>query len=179
MSRSSPGIRAASSAFLILIPLLMILTTAGVVLFWGFGIHRLGNENLGQNFLVLYGTPPVPGRELYGLLATAPILGLWFYAAWRLFAMFRNFLKGPVVGPETIRHLRAYARFSALAILASFLLSGVIRWALGVFDNAPLWTHLGFSITDAAMLFSSALIFVASHIIEQGYAYKKEIEEYV
>lgn len=179
MSIAPNRIRLASRIFLVLIPLIAALALAGVILFWGFGVERLGNDALGRNFIVLFEDAPLPERRLYGLLASLPVLFFWFYASWHLFAMFRNFLAGQFVGLETVRRLRAYAVYSALAVLSAFVLSGVMRWAMGYFDDAPLWTHLGFSVTHAAMLFSSAIIYVASHIVEQGYAYKKETEDYV
>lgn len=179
MSTTQNGIRLASHIFMVLIPLIACLALAGVILFWGLGVERLGNDTLGRNFIVLFEDTPRPERRIYGLLATLPALFFWFCASWHLFAMFRNFLAGQLVGPVTVRRLRAYAVYSALAVLAAFLFSGVMRWAMGYFNDAPLWTHLGFSVSHAAMLFSSAIIFVASHIIEQGYAYKKETEDYV
>ncbi|QLC23717.1 hypothetical protein HFP57_00830 [Parasphingopyxis algicola] len=179
MSRSKGAVRAASAVLTVLIPFFALLAISGVVLFWGFGVHRIGNAALGENFIVLLDQPPVPERRLYGLVATLPALLFWLYASWRLFLMFRAFHTGPLIGPVTIRHLRAYALFSALAVLSAFLLSGVMRWALGQFDDAPLWTHLGFSVTHGLMLFSSAILYVASHVIEEGYAYRKETEEYV
>lgn len=179
MSIAPNRIRLASRIFLVLTPLIAALALAGVVLFWGFGVERIGNDALGRNFIVLFEDAPLPERRIYGLGASLPVLFFWFCASWHLFAMFHNFLAGQLVGLATVRRLRAYARYSALAVLSAFALSGVMRWALGYFDDAPLWTHLGFSVAHAAMLFSSAIIYVASHIVEQGYAYKKETEDYV
>ena len=179
LSRSKGWVRGASAGFLVAIPLLMLVATASVVVYWGFGLNRLGNDVLGQNFIVLWDQPPVAERRVYGLLAVLPALGFWLFAMQRLFVMFRNFYAGRTVGLETIRLLRSFALYSAIAVMAAFAFSGVMRWAAGQFDDAPLWTHLGFSATHAAVLFTAAIVFVASHIIEEGYEYKKETEEYV
>jgi Protein of unknown function (DUF2975) len=179
MSRSNKWLRAASVCFLVLIPLLAAAAIAGIVVYWGFGIDRWGNATLGQNFIVLTDRPPVPERQVFGLLASLPALVLWLYAMARLFVMFRSVGAGKVMALDTIRHLRAFALFSALSVVAGFALSGVMRWAIGEFDDQPLWTHLGFSVTHASVLFTSAIIFVASHIIQEGLEYKNEVEEYV
>lgn len=162
--------------FLCLIPLLALVAIAGVVSFWGFGVDHVDSSLVGQNFLVLGEAPPVPDRRVFGLLAALVPLLLWLYAQGRLFALCAS---GRALGPETVRHLRAFSLFAALAVLAGFALSGVMRWAAGEFDDAPLWTHLGFSTTHAAVLFMAAIMFVASHIIEEGYGYKRETEDYV
>lgn len=179
LSRSKRWVRLASLGFLIVIPLLAAIVILGVVAFWGFGLDRLGNATLGANFFVLAEEPPVPERRIYGLLAVLPVAALWLYAMARLFAMFWQFRRGEVMAVTTIAHLRSFALFASLSVIAGFLLSGVMRWAMGRFDDAPLWTHLGFSGTHAAVLFMAAIMFVASHIVEEGYAYKRETEDYV
>ena len=178
-SRQNKWVRIASIGFVLLIPLLAALAVSGVFIFWGFGQNTLGNEALGSRFIVFAENPPHAERHLYGLVASLPALGCWLYSMWRLFRMFVEFRTGPLVADKTIKHLRAFSFFSFLAVVAGFLLSGVMRWAAGVFDDAPLWTHLGFSTTHAAVLFTSAIIYVASFIVEEGYAYKRETTEYI
>lgn len=179
MSRPLSWLRAASAGFIIAIPVMAVTAIAGVIAYWGLGLDRLGNASLGENFIVFAVNAPVPERRAYGLIATLPALLLWLYSMWRLFVMFLRFHTGRVIGLETVRHMRAFSLFAFLAVMAGFLLSGVMRWAMGVFDAAPLWTHLGFSTTHAAVLFTSAVVYVASYIIEEAYAYKRETEEYV
>lgn len=179
MSRSRNWVTIASIGFLCIIPLLALVAVAGVVAFWGFGVDRVDSTLFGPNFLVLAEAPPVPERQMFGLAAVLVPLLLWLYAQYRLFVMFGLCAKGRAVGVETVRHLRAFSLYAALAVLTGFALSGVMRWAAGRFDDAPLWTHLGFSTTHAAVLFMAAIMFVASHIIEEGYGYKRETEEYV
>lgn len=179
MSRSKSWVRIASVGFIVVLPLLAIVAVAGVLAFWAFGIDRVDSAAFGPNFVVLAQAPPVPERQVYGLLATLVPLLLWLYAQYRLFVMFSLCAMGQAVGEPTVRHLRAFSLYAALAVLTGFALSGVMRWAAGRFDDAPLWTHLGFSTTHATVLFMAAVMFVASHIIEEGYGYKRETEEYV
>ncbi len=178
-SRHKKWVRIASLGFLILIPVLALLAVCAVFIFWGLGENTLGNDALGSRFIVFAENPPHAARQLYGLLASIPALGFWLYSMWRLFSMFMEFRTGPLIADKTIRHLRAFSVFSFLAVVAGFVLSGVMRWAAGVFDDAPLWTHLGFSTTHASILFTSAIIYVASFIVEEGYSYKRETAEYI
>ncbi|MBC2777323.1 DUF2975 domain-containing protein [Parasphingopyxis marina] len=179
MSRLKRWIIVASVGFLCLIPLFALVAIAGVVSYWGFGVDHVDSSLFGPNFLVLAEAPPVPERQVYGLVAALVPLLLWLCAQVRLFVMFALCASGRALGTATVRHLRAFSLYAALAVLSGFALSGVMRWAAGEFDDAPLWTHLGFSTTHAAVLFMAAIMFVASHIIEEGYDYKRETEEYV
>jgi len=160
--------------FLTLIPLLMVLIIVGIGLYWGAGINRLGG-----NFVVLAETVPIAERRLYGLVAASVPAALFLRGLWHLFRMFMRTGKEALLVADTVTRLRAFAKYSVLAVLSAFLLSGVMRWAMGVFDNAPLWTHLGFSITHGAILFLAAVIYVATLLIEEGHGYKKEMEEYI
>jgi len=178
-SRQKKWVRAASAGFLMAIPLLAILAVSGVFIFWGLGQNTLGNDALGSEFIVLAENPPHAERRFYGLIASAPALLFWLYSMWRLFRMFLDFRTDSMIADNTIKHLRAFSLFSFIAVITGFLLSGVMRWAAGVFDDAPLWTHLGFSTTHASVLFTSAIIYVASFIVEEGYAYKREAAEYI
>ncbi|KCZ94150.1 DUF2975 domain-containing protein [Hyphomonas johnsonii] len=167
-------LRIASAAFLVTIPILAAAILAGTVTYWGLGIHEIGD-----NTIVLYDAPPVAERRVYGLLATLVPAALLIYALWQLFRMFLGFNTIDHVDTRTIVRLKAFSLFTFLGVLAAFLLSGVMRWAIGEFDNAPLWTHLGFSAAHAAVMFCTAVIYVAASIIDEGYAYKRETEEYV
>ncbi|MBL4871294.1 MAG: hypothetical protein JKX72_10110 [Robiginitomaculum sp.] len=174
MVKSKTWLRLASLGFIMLIPLMALFLLVGLVLYWGFDVRILG-----KNFIILADQGPVPERKVYGALASLPATLLWVYALWRLFLLFFNFQIGKLVNEKTISHLRCFSLFSLLSVTSGFLLSGVVRWAMGVFDNEPLWTHLGFSDTHGAVLFSAAIIYVVTHIIEEGFAYKKETKEYV
>lgn len=178
-SRSKFWLRPASVVFIILIPLAILLALAALITYWGFGIDRVHSGVFGDNFIVLADRPPIADRRTFGLLASIPALLLWSAAMWNLLIMFVNFNRGILIGVEMVKHLRAFSLYSFLAVIAGFTLSGAMRWAMGVFDNAPLWTHLGFSTTHASILLTSAIIFFASHMIEEGYRYKQETEEYV
>lgn len=159
--------------FLVGIPLVAILIIVGVVSYWGFG--RAG---FGDNFIILADQPPVADRRVFGLLAALVPTGLMLCSLWRLFQMF-TVENRSLMGPTTVGHLRGFSLFSVWTVISAFLLSGVMRWAMGVFDNAPLWTHLGFSVTHAAILFGAFIIYVATFLIEEGYSYKQETQEYV
>ncbi len=161
-------------AFLIVLPLSALLIVAGVLCYWGLGINRIGD-----NLIVLAAQPPVADRRSAGLLAISIPTILLLAGLWRLFVMFRPLNSPEQLGVQTVRHLRVFASFSAASAITAFFLSGVLRWAMGVFDDAPLWTHLGFSFLHATVLFFCAVIFMASRLIEAGYAYKRETEEYV
>ncbi len=174
MIKSKPWLRLASLGFIIVIPLMAIFLVGGIILYWGFEVKIIGD-----NFITLAGQGPIPERKLYGVLASLPATLFWLYALWRLFLLFFNFQIGKLVNERTISHLRYFSMFSLLSVTSGFLLSGVVRWAMGVFDNAPLWTHLGFSNMHGAILFSAAIIYVVTHIIEEGFAYKEETKEYV
>lgn len=178
-SRSMLGVRIVSLTFVVFTPLLALCATAGVIAFWGFGLDRWGNAALGDNFIVLADVPPVADRRIYGLLATLPPLILSLCAMAHIFALFLTFSAGNLVAQRTIQHLRAFSGYSALAVICGFLLSGVMRWALGVFNDAPFWTHLGFSVTHAAILFGAAIVYAASYIIEEGFAYRQELGDYI
>ncbi len=169
----------ASIGFLVVIPLIVLFAVFCAVAYWCFGIASIDSEVFGADFLVIASQPPVSERRLWGMLAMLPALLFWLYSMWRLFLMFLNFNSDSPVGLITIGHLRSFSLFSLLTVIAAFLLSGVMRWAAGVFDDAPLWTHLWFSPAHLVLLFCSAVIYIASHIIEAGYAYKRETEEYV
>ncbi|WDI33115.1 hypothetical protein PUV54_07885 [Hyphococcus flavus] len=179
MGRSKQWLRLTSIGFLIVIPFLAFLAVAGIAAYWGFGVDRWGNDFVGENFIVIAEHPPVPERRLFGLAAILAPLTFLLLGFWRLFQLFLTFHDGRLVASGTINHLKAFSVFSSLAVLTSFMFSGVMRWAMGVFDNAPLWTHLGFSTTHAAVLFTSAIVYAATHIIEEGYAYKQETKEYL
>lgn len=176
MSTSQGWLRATSAAFLVLIPLLAAAGLFCVAAYWGFGLARIGDAS---THMLLADAPPVPGRQVYGLIAAGIPLLLWLYAMLRLFLLFLYFRRGEALVLRTVRELRAFALYLALTVIAGFALSGMARWAMGRFDDAPLWTHLGFSTTHAAVLFMAGIVYVASHIIEQGYGYRRETEEYV
>ncbi|MEO9543415.1 MAG: hypothetical protein ABJ269_15925 [Parasphingorhabdus sp.] len=147
---------------------------AGLITYWGFGVDRLGG-----NFIVFSGVVPIEERRVFGFLASSVPTIFVQIALWHLFMMFRQYSQTKLVALRTISHLRAFAKYSLLTVISAFLLSGVMRWAMGVFDDAPLWTHLGFSITHLVMLFSSAIIYIATYLIEEGYRHGQEIQEYV
>ena len=173
MLAHSQFIKLARIGFLGVIPLFALLIVAGVVSYWGFGV-----AGYGDNFIILADEAPVPERRIYGLIAALAPTGLMLGALWRLHQMFLN-AGDNLMGQTTVTHLRSFSLLSIWTVVTAFLLSGVMRWAMGVFDNAPLWTHLGFSVTHAAILFGAFIVYVATYLIEEGYAYKREIEEYV
>lgn len=179
LSRRARWLRAGAIGFLVVIPVLLLTALAGLVAYWGFGLAEIDGGPLGARFIVLADRPPEPDRRFFGLLACLPAMGLQLLGAGSLWRLFAGFRFGSLVGAAAIRHLRSFAGYTALAVLAAFALSGVMRWAAGVFDDAPLWTHLGFSTTHAAVLFMAALVYMASFIIEEGEHYRRETEDYV
>lgn len=179
LSRREQWLRIGAAGFLVLIPVLVLAAVAGLVAYWGFGLAEIDGGVLGDRFIVLADRAPDPERRLFGLLACLPALAFQLLGAWSLWRLFAGFRFGALVGMAAIRHLRSFAGYTALAVLAAFALSGVMRWAAGVFDDAPLWTHLGFSTTHAAVLFMAALVYMASFIIEEGEHYRRETEDYV
>ena len=176
MSTSPVSLRIAVTVMLVILPLIAVVAIVGVFGYWGFGIVRLGGES---THMVLAEVAPEPDRRIYGLLAALMPLATGLYALWRLFTLFLHFRRGELVGHKTVRDLRAFSLFLALTVIAGFALSGVMRWAMGRFDDAPLWTHLGMSSTHSTVLLLAVIVYVASHVIEEGYAYKRETEDYI
>ncbi len=172
-------VKIVSYAFLTYIPLLAIWMVGVEYAYWGLGLDRFGNDFLGQNFYVIYPTPPIPERQIYGGLAALPVLICRLIALWFLWKMFFNFTKEKIMIGETVRLLRQYAKYSVFGVVAFFFLSGVRRWGIGEFSDMPLWTHLQLNSHEFAILFSSAIIYVASKVIEEGNKYKAETESYV
>ncbi|MEZ5947542.1 MAG: DUF2975 domain-containing protein [Hyphomonas sp.] len=170
---SRPWLAVARTGFLIAIPVLCLLIVSAVTLYWGMGIAVLGN-----NFIVLADPAPVPERRMAGLAAALVPTVFMLIALWRLFQIFRE-TDTSVLGPATVRNLRAFAALSICTVVSAFLLSGVMRWAMGMFDDALLWTHLGFSVVHLSVLFGAMVVYVATHLIEEGYACRRELEEYV
>ncbi|MEO0883088.1 MAG: hypothetical protein AAFY34_10175 [Pseudomonadota bacterium] len=173
MNNARGWMKVVRAVFLICLPLLGLAIIAGVTLYWGFGVAMLGD-----NFIVLADRQPLPERRFWGLSAVLVPTGLMLAALWRLFEMFRE-TDVQRIRLSAIHHLRAFAGLSIGTVASAFLLSGVMRWAMGVFDDAPLWTHLGFSVSHAATVFGAAVVYFATYLIEEGYAYKLETEEYV
>ncbi len=174
MFDSKPLVKLACRGFLIAIPVIAIVIVSAVITFWGFGINRLGG-----NFIVLHELAPVPERRLAGFAAVCVPVLFSLGALWHLFWMFRQYSRTQMVAIQTIRHLRAFCTYSVLTAVTAFLLSGVLRWAMGVFDDAPLWTHLGLSVSHMIVLFAAAIIYLATYLIEEGYRHGEEIREYV
>jgi len=179
LSSRAQRVRAAALFFLGLIPLLCLAAVFSLLAFWGWGVAEIDGPAGADRLIVLAEQGPVAGRGIYGLLASLPALAFGLVAAWHLLALFAGFRFGGLVGPQAIRRLRGFAGFTALAVMAAFVFSGVMRWALGVFDDAPLWTHLGFSAVHAAILLMAGVVYMASEIVEEGYTYKREAEDYV
>lgn len=179
MTSSMTRVKIASYGFLIFIPYLSLWLISLDVAYWGYGIERFNSAILGQNFYEIYPNPPVPERQFYGGLAAIPVLGLRLISFWFLWKMFFNFTRGNIMISDTVYHLKHYAKFSVAGVVAYFFLSGVRRWGTGEFDHSPLWTHFQFNPHETAIMFSSAIIYVASKIIEEGNKYKAETESYV
>jgi|GEM_PF-7019244 len=179
LSRRARWLQAGAMGFLVLIPVLVLAALGGLVAYWGFGLAEIDGGPLGARFIVLADHPPEPDRRLFGFLACLPPLVFQLLGAWSLWRLFAGFRFGSLVGAAAIRHLRSFAGYTALAVLTGFALSGVMRWAAGAFDDAPLWTHLGFSTTHAAILFMAGLVYMASFIVEEGEEYRRETEDYV
>lgn len=172
-------IRVFSYIFLVLLPLLAIWLITKDILYWGFGIERLNSDLLGQNFYEIYPNPPVAERQLYGGLAAIPVLILRLLSLWYLWRMFRNFVRGHIMIETTVYHLKQYAKYSVFSVIAFFFLSGVRRWGIGEFSDMPLWTHLQLNPHETVLIFTSAVIYVAAQVIDQGNRYKAETESYV
>lgn len=174
MTHLSLTIRLICRVFLVVIPLLGVAIVAGIAAYWGFGYNRLWD-----NTLVLHELDPVPDRRIYGLFAAAVPGWLALLALWHLFNVFSQTQAGAGLALRVIHHLRAFSRYSILMALAAFVLSGVMRWAMGAFNDAPFWTHLNFSITHLIVIVGATIIHVSSHLIEQGYQFGQEVQEYV
>lgn len=172
-------IKLASYAFLIYIPLFALWIIALPIIYWGLGLERLGNDLIGQNFYEIYVNPPIEGRALYGGLSAIPVVLLRLVALWFLWKMFYNFIRGKILISDTVHHLKQYAKYSCLAVVVFFFLSGIRRWALGEFDDLLVFARFQLNPHETAILFSSAIIYVASKIIEEGNKYKAETESYV
>ncbi|MEP3891336.1 MAG: hypothetical protein ABJN69_12830 [Hellea sp.] len=169
----------ASYGFLVLIPLMGLWLISLDVVYWGFGIERMNNAILGQNFYEIYPNPPVPERMIYGGLAAIPVLILRLISFWFLWKMFYNFARKQIMVSDTVYHLKQYAKFAVLGVVAYFFMSGIRRWSAGEFDRFPLGTHFQFHPHETSILFTAAIIYVASKIIEEGNRYKIETESYV
>ena len=116
---------------------------------------------------------------IYGGLVAIPVLVLRLISYAHLWLMFRNFTREDIHVSQTVHRLKQYAKYAAFGVVAFFFLSGVRRWGIGEFSNAPLWTHLQFTRHETAILFTSAIIYVAAKVIEQGNQFKAETESYV
>lgn len=179
MTPSMNRVKLASYAFLIFIPYLGMWLISLDVAYWGFGVERFNSSILGQNFYEIYPNPPVPERQFYGGLAAIPVLALRLISLGFLWRMFYGFTRGHIMISGTVYYLKQYAKFSVFGVIAYFFLSGIRRWGTGEFDHSPLFTHFQFNPHETAILFSSAIIYVASKIIEEGNKYKAETESYV
>lgn len=179
MKSLTARIKIVSFGFLILIPLMGSWLIAIDIFYWGYGIERLNNQFLGQNFYEIYPQPPVPERQIFGGIVAIPVLFFRLTALAFLWRMFYNFTRDKIHVGGTVFHLKYYAIFSVLGVIAFFCLSGVRRWATGEFSGYPLYTHLQFTPHETAILFTSAIIYVASKVIEEGNRFKAETESYI
>ncbi len=172
-------LKIASYGFVVLIPLIALWLIGMDVLYWGYGIERLNSDILGQNFYEIYPNSPIAERQLYGGLAAIPVLMLRLISFWYLWKMFLNFTHGKILVKDTVYHLKQYAKYAVFGVLAAIVFSGVKRWGIGEFSGDPLWTHLELNSHDSSVLFTSAIIFIASKIIAEGNRFKTETESYV
>lgn len=179
MNHSLTRVKIASYGFLLLIPLMGLWLVSLDVVYWGFGIERMNNSVLGQNFYEIYPNPPVPERMVYGGLVAIPVLVLRLISFWFLWKMFYNFARNKIMINDTVYHLKQYAKYAVFGVVAYFFMSGVRRWGVGEFNHSPLWNHFQFNPHETSILFTSAIIYVASKIIEEGNRYKTETESYV
>ncbi len=179
MSKSKTWLKISTASGLVLIPIIALASISAVCAYWLFDVDRISSSLWGENFIVLHSQPPVEDRKFYGFAASLLPLCLWNYALYRLFMLFYRYNQNQVLVRALILDTRAFAASCGFAVISGFLLSGVMRWSAGVFDNGPLWTHLGFSTTHGALLLCSLILYLASHIIEEGYRCQQENSEFV
>jgi len=170
----NPWTRLVTMTFMVTIPILGLAIVTFFIMFWGLGIDRLGD-----NTLVIANDAPLPQRRTIGLIAALVPSLLVLQSLWHLFEMFRGIHSGNALTRKTVKSLRWFSTYACLATISAIALSGVIRWAMGEFDDQPLWTHLQISPVDLAVLFMAGVTWAASSAIEDGIAMAREVQDYV
>lgn len=173
MSRM-PWTRLVTMTFILAIPILGLAIIAFFLMFWGLGIDRLGG-----NTVVIASAAPLPERRIIGLIAALVPSVLALQSLWHLFEMFRRIHRGDALTSKTVRSLRWFSTYACLAAISAIALSGVIRWAMGEFDDQPFWTHLQITPVHWAVLFMAGVTWAASSAIEDGIAMAREVQDYV
>lgn len=174
MSSTTKWLRRASLFFLILIPIIALLAVATYTVYWVFGVNVIGN-----NAIVLATTQPLAERRIYGLVAAAPSLLLWLVALFWLFQVFHGFIGGAFFARTTINYMRKFSLFTCVSVVLDIAFSGVRRWAAGVFDDAPLYTHIGISMEHLLLVFMALAFYTISFVLLEADRYKQEIEDYI
>ncbi len=179
MSSQKMMIRYIAGGMQVFIPLIGVITAALYFIYWGVSenIIWFGPDN--AHNLVIHENPPMPGRRLIGIVATAPALIAWLVALTHLFILFRRFRQGHFIEPKVVAHLRGYTLFSVIAALFDIAGSGARRWAQGEFSDQPLWTHIQISPEHFLIIFSAAVFFFVSFVMGYAITYKDEAESYV
>ena len=173
-STTRAWLRRFSIAMVWLIPLIVIASLALQFIYWGLGLNVLG-----ENFLVITEQAPREGARLFGFLVGVPALAAWFYALWRLWRLFSKFRRELFIDKAAALDLRAYSTFAIVAVILDIATSGARRWAMGVFDNAPLWTHININTEHLTLVFSALIFLVVSFVLIEANRYKTETEQYL
>lgn len=179
MSSQKQAIARITGFMLILIPVIAAITAALYVIYWvaGTNVIWFGPDN--AHNLVIYDAAPIAERRLVGILATGPAVISWLIALAHLFFLFRGFQGGAFIDTKAARRLRGYTFFAALAVLLDVAGSGARRWSQGEFSDAPLWTHIQISPEHLLLIFTAAIFYFISFILEYAKAYKDEAESYI
>ncbi len=172
-SRTRIWLRRTSIAMLWIIPVIVLIAAAILLVYWGFGIN-----NIGDNTLVLFDTPPRPGARLLGFAVALPSLLAWLYALYRLRRMFLRFSHELFVDRAAALDLRAFSLFTIIAVIFDIVTSGARRWAQGLFDNAPLWTHININAAHLSHIFTAVIFLIVSFVLLEAERYKTETEQY-
>ena len=175
-SQNILAIRRFSAVMLWLIPAIAILSLVLPALYWIANIDVIW---VGNNNLVIADNPPVDERRLVGMIAVTPALAAWLVALYQLLRLFQRFRAGAVFDLQSVKHLQAYSLFAGLTVVFTVAGSGARRWAQGEFSDAPLWTHIQISPEHWLLLFTAAIFYFVSFVIEEAKAYKDEADNYV
>ena len=176
-SRNIHAIRRFSAAMVWVTPVIGVFSILLPALFWIADINVIWFG--GNNNLVIADNPPVDGRRLVGVAAITPALIAWLVSLYHLFLLFQRFRGGAVFDLTSVMHLRTYALFAGLTVLFTVAGSGARRWAQGEFSDAPLWTHIQISPEHWLLIFTAAIFYFVSFVIEEAKAYKDEAENYI
>ena len=166
-------LRRFSAAMLLVIPVIAALAVLIPAVYWWGGVY-----NVGDNTIVLAETPPREGYAWFGWLVGLPSTLAWLYALYRLWRMFDSLRTELFISDAAARDLRAYSLFTILTVAFDVATSGARRWAMGEFDNAPLYTHININIDHFTLLFTAAIFLIVSMVMVEANRYKAETEQY-